>query len=438
MGRFKLEIALVALLAATLAGVVIAGPAGREEPLAGGSLASPCAGTPRIEGIADVGRGGNLADMIALVEDLRSLEFRTDPDPVYLAPAAFGERVASMPVFREGEAELLQDVLVALGAIPPGYDLERELTETSADGVVGFYDPDTEELVVKGTGGADGFTGLERMTLVHELEHALADQVHGFRPLDDPDADEDALAAYRALVEGDAELVTEMYASQALGFADAIEIGLVAGVAGASALDAPHFIVRSLTFPYLEGMEFACALYERGGWAAVDAAYADPPASTHEILFPETYPGFEPVDLPDPPGPPRPWRKLAEMSVGTADLLFLFEAPGGDVEEALDDPVAGAAAWGGGELHAWGRGDDVALVLSVANRSQTRPMCASIDTWYRRAFPGGTGLPLAEGDRRASQGGLQAVVMRCDRDGTVHLGLAPSARAARQAMGTSL
>lgn len=437
MGRFKLEIALVALLAATLVGVVIAGPGGREEPLGGGSLASPCAGTPRIEGIADVGREGDLASVIALVEDLRSLEFRTDPDPVYLAPAAFGERVASMPVFREGEAELLQNVLVNLRAIPHEYDLERELTETTTDGVIGFYEPETEELVVKGTGGADGFTGLERMTLVHELEHALADQVHGFRPLDDPDADEDALAAYRALVEGDAELVTETYAAQALGFADAIEIGLVAGAAGASALDAPHFIVRSLTFPYLEGTAFACALYERGGWAAVDAAYADPPDTTHEILFPETYPAPPPRDLRDPIGPGDPWEPAATMTFGAADLLFLLETveeePATTTGLSPDfPPIRIAERWRAGEVHLWTTGTRSAVALAIAGPRGDDRLCHAIADWYDAGHP--LARKVAYADHLAFETDGRTGVLRCLRDGgLVRLGIGPDLSVARAA-----
>ena len=383
MRRFRLEIVLVAALAATLGFVVVAGPGDRGDPALGGAVPSPCEGAPRIEGLGEIGRDGDLDAIIGVVERLRSLEFTAPPAPVYLEPAAFSDRVASEPVFREGEAELLQDVLVSLGAIPEDYDLERELTETTTEGVIGFYDPETEELVVKGTGGADGFTGLERMTLVHELEHALADQVHGLRRLDDPDADEDALAAYRALVEGDAELVTEMYASQALGFTDALEIGLAAGPSALSALDAPHFLVRSLSFPYLEGSVFACHLFERGGWAAVDAAYANPPRTTAEILFPETYPAPAPADPPDPAGPGKPWRHEAELGFGAADLLFLLEAPGGDPAAAVPGAIVAVARLRGGELHVWRNGDASAVGLSLVARSAEGGghLCRAMTRW---------------------------------------------------------
>jgi hypothetical protein len=54
-------------------------------------------------------------------------------------------------------------------------------------------------------------------------------------------------------------------------------------------------------FPYMSGMEFAQSLFDRGGWDAIDAAYANPPVSTEQILHPDRYPADQPVtvELPD-------------------------------------------------------------------------------------------------------------------------------------------
>jgi hypothetical protein len=68
-------------------------------------------------------------------------------------------------------------------------------------------------------------------------------------------------------------------------------------------LDAsPLFIQEMEMFPYESGLEFVMELHDRGGWEAVDAAYADPPVSTEQILHPERYADRElplEVALPD-------------------------------------------------------------------------------------------------------------------------------------------
>ena len=52
---------------------------------------------------------------------------------------------------------------------------------------------------------------------------------------------------------------------------------------------APEAVSAGLTFPYNYGQIFVGNLYQSGGWTAVDAAFADPPQSTEQILHPQRY-----------------------------------------------------------------------------------------------------------------------------------------------------
>jgi hypothetical protein len=64
----------------------------------------------------------------------------------------------------------------------------------------------------------------------------------------------------------------------------------------------PEILQDELLFPYEQGAVFVQALIADGGWEAVDAAYANPPASTEQILHPEKYLAGEApeiVSLPD-------------------------------------------------------------------------------------------------------------------------------------------
>ncbi|MFC6726211.1 Hvo_1808 family surface protein, partial [Halobium palmae] len=49
--------------------------------------------------------------------------------------------------------------------------------------------------------------------------------------------------------------------------------------------------------PYSDGPAFVYQLYRRGGWSAVNDAYANPPASTEQVIHPEKYPEEGPVDV---------------------------------------------------------------------------------------------------------------------------------------------
>jgi hypothetical protein len=58
------------------------------------------------------------------------------------------------------------------------------------------------------------------------------------------------------------------------------------------------FLMRELLFPYLDGLYFTQRIWGRGGWDAVEAAWAEPPRSTEQVMHPERYPDDEPVRRP--------------------------------------------------------------------------------------------------------------------------------------------
>ena len=91
-----------------------------------------------------------------------------------------------------------------IGVIPPDADLHEAYRTFLTGEVVGFYDPETGELVYLGSGDL-GFT--ERLTLAHELTHALDDQTFDLTRLDalvNGCQDERAAAAL-GLIEGSAQ-----------------------------------------------------------------------------------------------------------------------------------------------------------------------------------------------------------------------------------------
>jgi hypothetical protein len=364
-----------------------------------------------------------IADEVA---ELRELEWQEDVEVAFLDDAAIRARLQELlsdeDAIDRDALRLQERLLTALRAIPPGTDLEEVQTALLEDSVAGFYVSDTGELVVRVP--EDGrIRGIDRITIAHELTHALADQTLGLpdareQPLVD---DADATLAALAVVEGDATLVMQRWGLEHVSLLE--QLGALGDpdllVAQQALDDVPHVLQRELLSPYLDGLDWVCDRYLEGGWAAVDAAYAEPPATTAEVLFGEP---IEPA-TPASPGTPRGFESLGSTTFGAAPLLWLFEAPGGDVDRALSEPAERAAAWGGGEVEVWERGADTAVGMTLVDRGrEAGGLCDSIGDFFAAAAAETRELEAEAG--RVWQGPDDAAVLRCDRDEVV-LGIGP-------------
>jgi uncharacterized iron-regulated protein len=116
----------------------------------------------------------------------------------------------------------------------------------------------------------------ERGVLVHEMVHALQDQHFGLAKLHPQTFGSDAELAMAALIEGDATFTM-------------IELLRKDRPKVAAMLDAPVEGARDPqgAFLYAQGARYVKALKEKGGWAAVNAAYRNPPRATAQVLHPE-------------------------------------------------------------------------------------------------------------------------------------------------------
>ena len=371
------------------------------------------------------------------VEKIRKLAFEKPVKADFLTGAEVGRRVGELFLedYSRLDADLERRVLEALGAIPQGLDLFTARRKLLEGQVAGFYVPKTEELVVL---AEDQLGPLERVSLAHELEHALADQNLDL-PLPERSNPEtaDADAAKLAVVEGDATLTMQRWALANLSITDQLSM-----ISGSPALQQsqedleamPHFIQQQLSSPYLDGLGFVCALEREGGWAAVDKAYDEPPASTDQVLFPERYdPDAEPIDPADTGNPGPGWRSAQNATFGAAELKWLFEAPGGDPAAAIAEPLESAGAWGGGEFELWTDGDASALGIALAQRQGSDGLCESITEWYSASFSDDD--ERSEGEAvLVAEGSEQTAVITCPGD-EVRVGIGPSLEVARSLTG---
>ncbi|MFB6129611.1 MAG: Hvo_1808 family surface protein, partial [Salinigranum sp.] len=188
--------------------------------------------------------------------------------------------------------------------------------------VQGYYSPARDSIVVVSDAKRPS---IDRGTLAHELVHALQDQHFGMPP---SGKTQDAQLAHDGLVEGDARYVEQLYQQRCSAGWQCVPNP--PGGSGGSSIDMGVFV--TVYTPYSEGPTLVDRLRQRGGWAAVNAAYDDPPASTEQVLHPRRYPGEKPVpvDVPDRSGPS--WSRFdvhpQADTVGEASLFATFWANG--------------------------------------------------------------------------------------------------------------
>ncbi len=300
-----------------------------------------------------------LAELIAMTEEIRELAFLEQPNVAVVTSDELAQRVGEQLEEDLEDLPADQALYALLGLIEDDLDLEALYTDLYSEQVAGYYDGDEGELVVPAA--AEGFTPLQRATLVHELTHALTDQHHDFhtRYVELLDTDRyDEAAAFQALIEGDAVLAELLYLQrltpeeQAEFFTESFDID-------SQVFDsAPRFIRDALLFPYDSGFLFVDRLYQTGGFEAMAGAYASPPVSTEQIIDPGNYPDEVPlaVDLP-------------EISVDGYELEY--RSTWGELgfrlmfDQFLAGDVSATAAggWGGDTYQVLYDGTEVVLVL---------------------------------------------------------------------------
>lgn len=247
--------------------------------------------------------------------------------------------------------------LAALGLLPPKYDLYSILLRLYSEGVAGFYDPDTQELVV--VSEEAGLNAYEKVTFAHEYNHALQDQNYDVRGMGFSDegweTDSERAAAVLALLEGDSSLLEEQYQAT-LSSAEQDEYDQILNDFDVSIYgELPRYLLLDFIFPYDQGLAFVRRYYDEGGWARVDEVWKNPPVSTEHILHPERYEaGDLPLIVERPPltetleALQAGWREI-ESSVLGEWYTYLMLSQGDEEDARLSERTAARAAqgWGG-------------------------------------------------------------------------------------------
>ncbi|WP_251329162.1 Hvo_1808 family surface protein [Haloplanus pelagicus] len=269
------------------------------------------------DGLNGSERTAVVARTMARVERIRGLEF-TDPVPVAVVDRETyrAEEEVTATAFDEAVWEAL--LLI-------GEDRSVEATFESFYGasVQGSYVPSEDRILVVSDAAEPR---IDRRTLAHELVHALQDQHFG---VDRQRVTRDERLARQGLIEGDAGYVEDRYERRCR--ADWPCRPRPPSGPGAS-LDGDLGVYVAVYQPYSDGPAFVHHLRQRGGWEAVNAAYADPPTSSTQVIHPERYPNWsaERVRIADRSA--TNWSRLNHTppgtTVGEASLFATLRANG--------------------------------------------------------------------------------------------------------------
>jgi hypothetical protein len=341
-----------------------------------------------VEGISDEVRA-QLEELIRQAQEVRVLPFLSPPVITVVSEDELEARVREDIAEEAADLPADEALYEMLGLLNENADLEQTLLDLYGEQVAGFYDGDTGEIVVPAR--EDGFSVLQRGTMVHELVHALTDQHFSFDDDFQAMIDEERLdeaSAYQALIEGDASLAEVLWlqnlSQEELGefFAEGLTIDT-------SVLDsAPRFLRESLTFPYDTGLEFVQDLYlGADGWSQVNEAYSELvelPGSTEQVITPDDYQRDLPIAV-DIPELTVPGYELERTSVwGEQGFRLLLNQ--GVTEATMPEAADG---WGGDSYHQWFNGEDAALLIVFRGDSQTETdqLEQALVTFANQTFP---------------------------------------------------
>jgi hypothetical protein len=292
-------------------------------------------------------------------------------------------------------------ILSAFNFFPAGYPLYQTNLALSAEQPAGYYDPQTNQLILADQNGL--LSAADQWLYAGEYVHALQDQYYRLDDLANPALDSEARLALQALAEGDARLVQLNY--RQADYFDSQELAEIADFVSqpeSTALTgAPRILQATRAMIEDGGLLFVQELYDESGWASVNNAWINPPVTTEQILHPDKYLAGElpqPLTLPLLTATLGPgWQRLVEEPFGE---FYLREYLAQQISQ--QEAELAAAGWGGGRYAVYHHPEDDALVMVLSlvwDASNDDDQFRDAFTLYATNLAGNPGLGQPDGGR---------------------------------------
>ena len=302
------------------------------------TTASPETSGPATTRVSDSGTPPSLdPEQAAIVEDItefvsevRGLPFLEEVPVEFLPDEEFQARLdeTTEEEIDEEERARTEELWKALRLIGPDDDLFGLVDQAGQEGTLGFYEYDTRSMVVRG----EELTPFVRVTLAHELTHALDDQHFGLdreELADDSEAD----FGFLVLTEGSAEHVAAQYEGQlSADEQEALADEMASFVGDADLDDVPVELLLAIQMPYFLGPDLIEAIVDDDGLDGLNASFDDPPTTAEQTFEPQAYlDRDEAVEVPLPPAGSDP---VDDGVFGSLGMFLLFPgATGFDLAE---------------------------------------------------------------------------------------------------------
>ena len=230
------------------------------------------------DGLSEAELDAYVARSMARVEYLRGREFTQPVDVSVELRSEYRNRTESAES-NETFAAWNNQVWEALLIDGEDSNVQDELKQTSAQSVVGFYSIRDDEIKII-TETPDRPV-IDNTTLIHELVHAMQDQYYEMDDGRFHGGTQDKDLAVQGIVEGEANYIESRYVDRCGETWDCVETPSQPRSDG----EPPNFgILLTVIQPYSDGPVYVDWLKQRGGWAAVDRRFDDPPASTEQVI----------------------------------------------------------------------------------------------------------------------------------------------------------
>ncbi|MFB6300873.1 MAG: Hvo_1808 family surface protein [Halobacteriales archaeon] len=267
-----------------------------------------------------------VARAMARVEVVRQLEFEETVPVTIISRETFRDRNKRFYANASTKARLHQNTKYeALFMIDESTNAINVQRQNRGASVLGYYDYQRDRIVI--VSEDTDSPQMNEITLAQELFHALQDQ--HFDLNDYSRRTEEENNAVNGIIEGDGNYVDYLYKQRC----DTGAWGncLMPQNEGEDSGDLANVGVFLIGFqPYSDGPAFVADIEERRGWAAVNAVYQSPPASTEQTIHPDKYGIDEPTEVTIQDRSSGDWRVLElnnsinYATFGEAGLFSMF------------------------------------------------------------------------------------------------------------------
>lgn len=322
-----------------------------------------------------------IARIITATEEVRGLEFkmpvRVDIESAARIAASLSDQIT------EEDVQKATHVYQALGLLPAEVDVRELLEGVLGEQVVGYYDTDSARLVVRDdvirilvSRPNTREAALARLTLLHELVHALQDQWLHLGEIYEAEHDSDDEGVVRSIAEGDAMLTMVLHDAAARGQdlrqaalergRRPVDLNGLNGDPSGELSNAPAILRVTLVAPYLLGLRVVARAYYEGGWDAVNALFTTPPDSMEAVMHPVEAAVATEVTMPEFPSMHEAgFELLDEDTLGELELgVYLAQNRAEDVD------TESAQGWHGDRIRIYQRDSAIAVVWWIAFDSE--------------------------------------------------------------------